>query len=803
MASSLSRKRTLQDLFHHSSSYNPENFPSLFTLAIQASISALHIFGSLQGLTFHPFGKALLKEFQTRATQWRLTTEQRQVGILLFAEAYGPDGLLRPEYSGLRCSLPKDIPHLGMFSECLVYLDLSGGRGSPGDEEEDEDRGFMDADLAGLSGLYNLKILNLAGLSIGDTGLSHLIRSVTFGSSGPALLEYLNLSGTLVTDVGAGKLFKTSTSTSITNSKSSSTTSIRNESVHREPVFQRLLGVDLTGSRVHDEVAKQLFKNASSSGPSTTAAPWRRLDPSITLFPNDNSSSSANEYKEDDTDPVIDTRPMSKWSERLNRVLRIRFGQRPDLAGEDDLGLAECLALSKLGQVMPRLLPDHSPTEHEIAYRRRGEEIQREREARMSKKNRAKLKRQEKKADTETKAYAAAYAINDGTVPLETMYNLTMYQRVMTAARTSQGNFSLPIGRRSGVVSMAFVRDRAQVEVMVERLEMEEEEKGQQLKSGIQPKADVFHPAKIRNRNSRPTATTSQLDLSSLSTILNPVYKEQQQHRDTESPIPKRIKTWTPNVIIKQEASSLPSSSSLSSSTTSQTLALTSSPFSKTMVSRGNDSGRGSSSDQLPSRRRNPFGSSSQGGGNDPFAKPAEEQRPNDIFIKSRAAPIVKTEENVASSSPERKKVLWGVASPQRSTPSLPQQQQSPARTIKSIFGTLQPSTKVQRDKNNSNDSKSSNTNNNSITRHFNVKDPEKKRDSVNLDRWIRVGAATTANKIPSTSPAKGTMIAGSALATPMKVKSVFQGGPTPVIRFDPKNELFADDDNDTALNSL
>ena len=57
---------------------------------------------------------------------------------------------------------------------------------------------MTDAGLAHLTGLENLKSLNLAANQVTDAGLVHL--------AGLTALEYLNLSRTQVTDVGVAEL---------------------------------------------------------------------------------------------------------------------------------------------------------------------------------------------------------------------------------------------------------------------------------------------------------------------------------------------------------------------------------------------------------------------------------------------------------------------------------------------------------------------------------------------------------------------------------------------------------------------
>ncbi|KAF9968287.1 hypothetical protein BGZ70_005284 [Mortierella alpina] len=228
----------------------PHKFPSLFDLAVDACISHIDRFASFEGFPFVPFGQALVAGFERRANAWQISSEQREVGALLLAEAYGIE-YLGPEYSGLRCSRLDDLPFLGAFSGCLAYLDLSGGRD------------FKDKDMASLASLSQLRVLDLSGLQIGDTGLSHLIRSVTFGTSGPRHLEYINLARTLVTDRGVARMFLND----------------------RRLVFQELLGIDLSETTVHSEIALTLFQKQRLPSRAPEGINWTRLKRGELLFP--------------------------------------------------------------------------------------------------------------------------------------------------------------------------------------------------------------------------------------------------------------------------------------------------------------------------------------------------------------------------------------------------------------------------------------------------------------------------------------------------------------------------------------
>ncbi|KAF9989327.1 hypothetical protein BGZ75_006755 [Mortierella antarctica] len=228
----------------------PHKFPSLFDLAVDACIAHIDQFASFEGFPYVPFGQALVAGFERRANAWQLSSEQREAGALLLADAYGID-YLGPEYTGLRCSRLDDLPFLGAFSGCLAYLDLSGGLD------------FKDKDMASLASLSQLRVLDLSGLQIGDTGLSHLIRSVTFGTSGSKHLEYINLARTLVTDRGIARMFLSD----------------------RRLIFQELLGIDLSETSVHSEIALTLFQKQRLSSRVSDGASWTRLERGEHLFP--------------------------------------------------------------------------------------------------------------------------------------------------------------------------------------------------------------------------------------------------------------------------------------------------------------------------------------------------------------------------------------------------------------------------------------------------------------------------------------------------------------------------------------
>ncbi|KAF9178809.1 hypothetical protein BGZ51_007455 [Haplosporangium sp. Z 767] len=305
---------------------------SLFQICVTTIASNLLAYGSLQGLLFNPFGKAIYQEFISLSNQFKLSSEERQIGLILFAEAYGLEEL-GPEFTGLRCSRVRDIPYLASFAECLVYLDLSGGVGSS------EEAHFMDKDMAGLASLSQLRILNLAYLSIGDTGLSHLVRSITDGTSGPMDLEYLNISHTDVTDFGFAKLF-----------------------VGSLLVFPRLLGVDFTSCSINKNTALRLLRGSDQRLKDGNTDTWRRIEHDQHLFPmlrtDEQKRMAGKIYKEADG-----SSPMQKWVDCLNRQpdLNRKQAWELNLGAKDGLGISESLAIAKLNETYFQPAPDPPP----------------------------------------------------------------------------------------------------------------------------------------------------------------------------------------------------------------------------------------------------------------------------------------------------------------------------------------------------------------------------------------------------------------------------------------------------------
>ncbi|KAF9154893.1 hypothetical protein BG015_011676 [Linnemannia schmuckeri] len=873
---SLSRKRALQDLATQRKKNNLSNFPSLFDIAIQTCISHLEIYGTFDGLPFHPFGQPLFEEFVKRAGQWRLTTEQRQAGIILFSESYG-EGFLGPEYTGIRCSLQDDIPHLGAFAECLVYLDLSGGcvaGNSPGLE---------DKDMAFLSGLSRLKILNLAGLKIGDTGLSHLVRSVTFGSSGPALLEYLNLAGTDVSHRGIARLW-------------SSQQQQQQHRSQRQLVFQRLLGIDLSGTAVLPSVAETLFQEQILA---PEEGGWTRLGRSVELFPSqtlqEQQSATYANYPSSYHEQENGINPMQKWVDRLNRTYKLTFGQKPDLGGEDGLGLSECLALSKLDQV--HFIPLSEPlAPHQVEYNRRGEEMRRtfaeERENRRRSKKRTKYSRdQEVDGDIRTtmsagsgrsfikQQNAAASLVNSdknaiiGENGLDHMFNLNMYQKVLSYVRLTFGTRTRSIasnGKSSGQhEGLAFVRVRSVVEKRLTFLEVRDVEMeapqfaSQQQKrqgdasqgwsTGMGPHGVVVSTiARLKPRYRPPLIESDETDYhdSALqsSFLDRPTKQEDVKYEprddlqdDVKIEPRYRLKESHKRNVYKQEDQRhdlqqapkvtlvnpfAKAATSPASRTSSWVFSTSTSPRKQEPIPLQHP--QGPPIGNLPTRRRagQDIGNSYQF---QPFIKPATEQSSSSIFItqpsprkeqhlqqkqggRSVSKPItmVKTRADKkpvvtprTTFFPMRSGIGGGVdgagggsSMMQRWTQQEQQPQMKPAplpspSPVKK--SPSKPSTGAG-----SQDKKAAATataTQPSVIREFQFKDI--KRDTVNLDRWIRTGGSGVTG-----SKTNGGTLASNSLSTERSNlfnATVTKAAKEPIktIRFDPRDELFADPEGD------
>ncbi|KAG0293059.1 hypothetical protein BGZ96_003388 [Linnemannia gamsii] len=865
---SLSRKRALQDLTNQRKKNNSSNFPSLFDIAIQTCISHLEIYGSFDGLAFHPFGQPLFEEFVKRARQWRLTTEQRQAGIILFSESYGED-FLGPEYTGIRCSLQDDIPHLGAFAECLVYLDLSGGciaGNTPGLE---------DKDMAFLSGLSRLKVLNLAGLKIGDTGLSHLVRSVTFGSSGPALLEYLNLAGTDVSHRGIAKLW--------------SSQQKQQHRSQRQLVFQHLLGIDLSGTAVLPSLAETLFQEQPIA---PEEGGWTKLGRNVELFPSQTlqEQQSAthgchpNSYFEQENG----MNSMQKWVDRLNRTYKLTFGQKPDLGGEDGLGLSECLALSKLSQV--HFLPLSEPlAPHQVEYNRRGEEMRRsfaeERENRSRSRKRTKYSRgQDDDGDTRTSkpagrggfpnkqhniaATATSFANSDKNViiggnGLDHMFNLNMYQKVVSYVRLTFGSRTRSVASNGKSSShhegLAFVRVRSAVErqlalLSMEDVDMEEpqsvsqQQKGQGIvgkgwSTGKGPHGvEVSTIARLKTRYHRPQPMSSDetyyrnsapQDVSADHSVKQQVFKYEPQddlqddvknERDQERDINKQ----EDHRHDLHQSPKVPPINPFAKTATSPATTRTSSWVFSTSTSPVKQETipyqllQGPPVSNLPTRRR-----AGQDIGNNyqfqPFIKPATEQASSAIFITQRSPRNERLQQEQGGCPASKPLMMIKTRADQKpvTTPHTttfpkksgsgggggaggasgssmmqrwvkqeqqPQVKSSPA--LIPVKNSPKPSAGAGGQEKKSNSSSSAVTQP-SVIREFQFM--KTKRDTVNLDRWIRTGGSGGAKGTADGGGLSSKSVSGEK-SNPFKAVLTKKPSnePTKTIRFDPRDEHFA-----------
>ncbi|KAG0271409.1 hypothetical protein BGZ95_000779 [Linnemannia exigua] len=866
---SLSRKRALQDLTNQRTKNSSTNFPSLFDIAIQTCISHLEVYGTFDGLPFRPFGQPLFEEFIKRASQWRLTTEQRQAGIVLLSESYG-EHFLGPEYTGIRCSLQDDIPLLGAFAECLVYLDLSGGcvaGNSPGLE---------DKDVAFLSGLSHLKVLNLAGLKIGDVGLSHLVRSVTFGSSGPALLEYLNLAGTDVSHRGVSRLW-------------SSQKQHQHQQHHyryrpeRQLVFRRLLGIDLSGTAVLPSLAETLFQEKDLT---PEEGGWTKLGRNIELFPSQTlqeqqsaSGDHPNSYYEQENG----LNPMQKWVDRLNRIYKLTFGQRPDLAGDDGLGLSECLALSKLGQV--HILPLAEPlAPHQAEYIRRGEEMRRNfaeaRESRKRTKKRTKYGEGDDSGDTRAsmpagrgrplskQQTATSLANSDkntiiGENGLDHMYNLNMYQKVLASIRLTFGTRNRPVasnGKSSSYQEgLAFVRVRSAVERQLVHLELEDVEmeesqslsqqrkrKGGEWSAGMGPNGvEVSTIARLKTQYHRlpPMADKFYHDDSvSQDSHMNSPIKQEGIKTEPQDYAQDNVKIEPQDHaqdVYKQEEyrQELPVApkpapfNPFTKASTSPTITRTSSWVFSSSTSPAKQRPPPSQQPQgppvgnLPTRRRGgqEIGSSYQF---QPFIKPATEQASSAIFITQRSPrkdEVVPQKQHEARST--QKPIMMIKTRADQKPAAIPrsavftksgagggggssmmqrwvkQEQQPQAKPTHSPlpspvknnpFKAFTGSSGAQDKKPITSASVKTQP---SVIREFHFKDT--KRDTVNLDRWIRTGGAGSSSTDKTARDIAVPQIIHSH-SNPFKVAVPSTSKePTKAIRYDPRDALFADDNND------
>ncbi|KAG0040632.1 hypothetical protein BGZ82_000590 [Podila clonocystis] len=688
---------------------------------VKSCVHHIQIFATFDGLPFDPFGKAILNAFLEASNNWRLTTEQRQVGTLLLSEAYG--GVLGPEYTGLQCGLPTDIPFLDHFSHCLVYLNLSDAS----DSEEDGSP-LTDSDMAGLSCLSHLRILDLSGLKIGDTGLSHLVRSVSFGS-GPVGLEYLNLVGTNVTDQGLAKMYARK--------------SLAGEYHPANMVFKRLLGLDVTGTKVQEEAAIGMFP--MMLGPSSDKIydsaiyqlGWKRLHRNTVLFPTlatlSKSSRANTEYY---LEPENNTNPIKKWVDRFNeQPQRLVFGQKPDLAGKDGFGLSECLALAKMGQLYLLQAPDSPPLYGHKAQRQppgsesrsHGRSRRRRGRGRLSKKFRDDL------VNVPLAAHETARIPED----VEEMYNLIMYQRILDVARV-YFHAAKESQSRTGSMSkqwptLAFVRGRSDVDKHLQHGGAMEMKKtilagniGRSRKFDRTPIGSTT--AKIRSRADgetkkiSPHAIFKSLTLSTgpkLEDLLDVGYHAPKI--ETIEPNPKRTRTVL-HPAVKDEDEVWSSSPAPSKR------------------------GSGGIHSHLPTRRK---GQGFGGCSNlplQPFLKPKDQISISNIYFGDATPPQSPYQETVSVATktpndPFRRSGIPATLSAgtgkkptsanlmknwiQPSVPSSPSKQTLPSKVASSRVKTSSPS----------------------ITREFHFN--SKKKDAVSLHRWIREGTAKSEEKQP------------------------------------------------------
>ncbi|CAO3574863.1 unnamed protein product [Mortierella alpina] len=521
--------------FEASSQQPPHKFPSLFDLAVDACISHIDQFASFEGFPYVPFGQALVAGFERRANAWQLSAEQREVGALLLADAYGIE-YLGPEYTGLRCSRLDDLPFLGAFSGCLAYLDLSGGQD------------FNDKDMVSLASLSQLRVLDLSGLQIGDTGLSHLVRSVTFGTSGPRHLEYINLARTLVTDRGVARMFLND----------------------RRLVFQELLGIDLSETTVHSEIALTLFQQQRLPLRASEGANWTRLRRGQQLFPVCTTEEQEKELRKslgDTVDHVLvfggssrashhsnksnrgvtsgattcyysesgSTRnPIQPWVDRLfyqyqSRTSRDRLFKPQE---NDRLGIAGVMALMKLSVVSFKPISnvqdyyqELEPVGHCSNTTRQGEYQESTSVSRNlllesmrlggSDKNSRLISSDEerwKQVGLDRRRQRQRQGTDSG-------WNEAMYQRVLISARETYGIRKRPRPSdaipSAGSKSVVFVRNRSSVQEILAWSEfvqptVSEAYKTQRSKERPPVQKPVVtngNTAKIRRRSQRPTAT--------------------------------------------------------------------------------------------------------------------------------------------------------------------------------------------------------------------------------------------------------------------------------------------------------
>ncbi|KAF9157852.1 hypothetical protein DFQ26_008250 [Actinomortierella ambigua] len=464
---------------HASTLIQDSQVPTLFRLAAESCARHIQLFGTLEGLPFEPFGQAILSAFIDLQDQ--LSTWQRQIGILVFAESYGYHHRLQNTpyrcsrapglvFSGLsQLSNLSELSLLASFAECLVYLDLSAPP-LPSSSRVS----LSDHDLVALASMKQLRMLNLAGQhGVGDIGLSHLISSAEF-EVGLQKLEYLSMRHTGLTDQGLARLWRPMPKESTQPHRVGQPPP---QSPHQHPkkdtvrcVWQHLLGIDLSGTHVHLEVARNLFAKAgvvregsSANSVPATAALWHRLPADTILFaPLHREGDQSKVYLEPcSIDPVIEEQPhlssLSTWAETLSAVdekytwVNIGTSNHSEHRISVADGLPAMMALLKMTSTYVQELPDDPPLplyssraedQHPWKRQRRrgtGGRRQREREDRVL------LGQQQVIAKRPEAMIGSGLRVEPG--------------------RTSSGrrNQKMMMSGKQGVEPLIFVRDRASV----------------------------------------------------------------------------------------------------------------------------------------------------------------------------------------------------------------------------------------------------------------------------------------------------------------------------------------------------
>ncbi|KAF9979098.1 hypothetical protein BGZ73_006335 [Actinomortierella ambigua] len=463
----------------------PSQVPTLFQLAANSCARHIELFGTLEGLPFEPFGEAILAAFVDQ--QHQLSAWQRQVGILVFAESYGyhhhyHDHLHRSQqpqehpfsrspglvFSGLsHLSSLSELLLLPSFAECLVHLDLSSSRAS-------SQVSLSDHDLVALAGMKQLRVLSLAGQQgVGDLGLGHLISSTEFGV-GLEKLEYLNMQHTGLTDQGLARLWRPMPKEPIQQQHGTGMGRF---------IWQYLLGIDLSGTHVHLEVAQALFTKASgcregSSLVAAAAAPWRKLPADTILFRplhiqdgQGTNVQSRKVYLEPcPTDPVNGEQlhhyppppSLSAWAETLDAAHEkyswVNIGTSDQ--GEHRVsvadGLPALMALLKMSSTHVQELPDDPPLP---LYSSRAEDHHR-------------WKRQRRRGGGRRREREDRVILGQQLFAREP--RVVSSERGISPGRNSSIHKKNVLTGKQGVASLIFVRDRASVRELLTRVERDQ-----------------------------------------------------------------------------------------------------------------------------------------------------------------------------------------------------------------------------------------------------------------------------------------------------------------------------------------